>query len=142
MKIITVTSEAQFNEAFSIREIVFINEQNVPPELEKDEFEEAAIHFIGYLGDEPIATGRVRFVDDYGKLERIAVLKEHRGQSYGTQIIRQMERKIRQKNFKKALLHAQTHAIDFYEKLGYDVMSDEFMDAGIPHVAMEKKLIN
>jgi|SRR5690625_453023 len=140
MKIITVTTKEQFDEAFSIREIVFIHEQNVPPELEKDEFDQTAIHFIGYINKKPIATGRVRFVDDYGKLERIAVLKEYRGKSYGTQIIEQMELKIRQKKYKKALLHAQTHAIDFYERLGYHVVSDEFMDAGISHVAMEKHL--
>lgn len=37
-------------------------------------------------------------------------------------------------------LNAQTHAIPFYEKLGYKVISEEFMDAGIPHKTMEKRI--
>lgn len=140
MNIQTVTTDKQLNEAYNIRAIVFINEQNVPPNLERDEYDETATHIIGYKDNKPIATGRIRFIDDYGKLERIAVLKEHRGKSYGTQMIAYMEDIIRKKGYNNSLLNAQTHATHFYEKLGYRVISDEFMDAGIPHVTMEKNL--
>lgn len=140
MNIQTVTTDKQLNEAYNIRAIVFINEQNVPPNLERDEYDETATHIIGYKDNKPIATGRIRFIDDYGKLERIAVLKEHRGKSYGTQMIAYMEDIIRKKGYNNSLLNAQTHATHFYEKLGYRVISDEFMDAGIPHVTMVKKL--
>lgn len=142
MKIEKVTSDQQLAEALHIRKVVFIEEQNVPPELEQDEHDQTAIHVIGYQNHLPIATGRIRLIDDYGKLERIAVLKEHRGKSYGTQMIDYMEKIIVSKGYKKSILNAQTHATNFYEKLGYKIVSDEFMDAGISHVTMEKKLIS
>src|SRR5690625_835434 len=140
MKVQMVTTETELNDAFTIRKVVFIDEQNVPPHIERDEYDQTATHVIGYKNHQPIATGRIRFIDDYGKLERIAVLKEHRGKSYGTQMIAYMEDIIRKKGYNNSLLNAQTHATHFYEKLGYRVISDEFMDAGIPHVTMVKKL--
>lgn len=142
MRIETVTTKDQLKNCFDIRKIVFIDEQNVPPELERDEHDKSAVHVIGYLVNKPIATGRIRFIDNYGKLERVAVLKKYRGQSYGTKIIKYMEKIILNKGFKRAVLNAQIHASDFYEKLGYQIVSEEFMDAGIPHVTMKKKLIN
>lgn len=126
--------------AFRIRTKVFVDEQHVPPDLELDELDESSIHFVGILNGKPISASRLRFVDDYGKLERICILKEHRGQSYGKQMIHKMEKVIQEKGFFKAKLNAQTHAIEFYKKLGYHVVSNEFMDAGIPHVAMVKQM--
>lgn len=138
VKIINTEQEKQL--AFSIRNIVFVEEQNVPPEIEIDEFEDEAIHFICYDDEQAIGAGRLRFVEQYGKLERICILKSHRGKSYGKKIIKKMEEEIINKGYTKAKLHAQTHAIHFYEQLGYETASSEFIDAGIPHIAMVKEL--
>lgn len=140
MKIETISTKQQLNVALNIRDIVFVQEQKVAPDLEYDGLDHDAIHVIGYLKDEPIATGRIRLIDQSGKLERIAVLKQYRRKSYGTQIIEYMEQILQQQNYTKAILNAQTQAIDFYKNLGYKVVSDEFMDANIPHVTMEKSL--
>ncbi|MUV36498.1 putative N-acetyltransferase YjcF [Lentibacillus sp. JNUCC-1] len=140
MQIIIVKTPEQREVAFRIRHKVFIVEQNVPPEEEMDEFDETATHFVGYADGNPAAASRLRLVDDYGKLERIAVLKEYRGNSYGKQIIQAMEDFIKQHKLPKAKLNAQTHAENFYKKLGYETISDTFMDAGIPHVTMIKHL--
>ncbi|GGK04924.1 N-acetyltransferase [Lentibacillus kapialis] len=126
--------------AYDVRTTVFVHEQNVPPEVEIDEFDGEAIHLIGYENDVPIAASRIRFIDNYGKLERICVLKNQRGNACGSEMIRTMENVIKKEGYKKAILNAQTHAIDFYQRLGYDVVSGEFMDAGIPHVTMTKEL--
>jgi len=142
MKIKIVTTDQEQKEAYRIRKTVFVDEQNVPMDLEIDEHEETSIHFIAYSDkNEVVGASRLRFVDEYGKLERICVLKPFRGKSFGKKIIVQMEQEIVNNGYKKAKLHAQTHAKEFYERLGYEVMSDEFMDAGIPHVAMTKELI-
>ncbi|HLR61660.1 MAG TPA: GNAT family N-acetyltransferase [Lentibacillus sp.] len=138
IKAIETPEEKQL--AYDVRTTVFVHEQNVPPEVEIDEFDEEALHLIGYENDMPIAASRVRFVDQYGKLERICVLKNQRGKSYGAELIRTMEDVIRKEGYEKSKLNAQTHAIDFYQRLGYDVVSGEFMDAGIPHVTMTKTL--
>ncbi|WP_188455664.1 GNAT family N-acetyltransferase [Virgibacillus oceani] len=126
--------------AFHVRTVVFVEEQKVPPEEELDHHDETAIHFICYQGETPIAASRLRFVDEYGKLERICVLKEERGKSHGAQLIQAMEAEILHNGYTKAKLNAQTHAENFYKRLGYETVSGEFLDAGIPHVTMIKKL--
>lgn len=140
MNIIKATTNKEKNDAFQIRTIVFVEEQNVPIKDEMDKFDAQAIHFVGYLHDQPIAASRLRWTDTYGKLERLCILKEHRGKSYGTKMIQVMEAEILKRNYHQAKLNAQTQAIKFYEQLGYKVKSNEFIDAGIPHVTMVKQL--
>jgi predicted GNAT family N-acyltransferase len=140
MNIIIAENNKELDQAYTIRMKVFVDEQNVPPEVELDEHDRTAIHFIGYQEAEAIAASRLRFTEDYGKLERICVLKSFRGKSYGKQLIQAMEETIKKHHYQKAKLNAQTHAVTFYESLGYRAVSDEFMDAGIPHVTMVKQL--
>lgn len=140
MSVIIVQNESQKQQAFQIRHTVFVEEQNVPEDIEMDEFDAEAIHFLCYDAGKPIGASRLRFVADVGKLERLCILKEYRGKSYGKQMIAKMEEEIKKHGYEKALLHAQVHAKAFYEQLGYRVVSEQFMDAGIPHVKMEKQL--
>ncbi|MRG87103.1 GNAT family N-acetyltransferase [Salinibacillus xinjiangensis] len=140
MTIKIVQTDRELQDAYHVREIVFIHEQHVSPELEMDEHDQSATHFVGYVKGEPLAASRLRYVDEYGKLERICVLQEHRGKHYGNQIIEAMEEEIKRNSYQKAKLNAQTHAEGFYKALGYETISDEFMDAGIPHVTMVKTL--
>lgn len=140
MAVKIVETEKQLEDAFSIRKTVFVEEQEVPLEEEIDQFEEEATHFVLYTNDNiPIATGRLRVVDGYGKVERICVLKEARGSGSGKEIMNSIEEFALEKGLKKFKLNAQTHAIPFYAGLGYEVVSDEFLDAGIPHKTMVKK---
>ena len=141
MNITVANTEQQINDAYHVRMTVFVEEQKVPQEEEIDEHDKTAIHFIGYEAQEtPVAASRLRFVDEYGKLERICVLKNYRGKHFGQQMIHAMEEMIGTKGYQKAKLNAQTQAEDFYRQLGYKTISGEFMDAGIPHVAMIKEL--
>ncbi|MFC4024443.1 GNAT family N-acetyltransferase [Oceanobacillus longus] len=135
-----VNTREELEHAYKVRMKVFVEEQNVPPEEELDEHDASATHFVTYDNNNPIAASRLRFVDEYGKLERICVIKDYRGKSYGKQIIIEMEKVITEKGYKNAKLNAQTHAEEFYKKLGYETVSGEFLDAGIPHVTMIKKL--
>lgn len=141
MKIEIAETNKQLDQCYSIRTKVFIDEQQVPVEIELDEHDASAIHFVGYVDDEAIAASRLRFVDEYGKLERICILKLFRGKSYGKQLIQAMEEVIRMHGYKQAKLNAQTHAQSFYQKLGYETVSEEFIDAGIPHVTMIKHIM-
>jgi predicted GNAT family N-acyltransferase len=141
VEIIVVQNEAELKQAYAVRNSVFVDEQNVDPDIEIDEHEDEAIHFVGFKNNEPIAASRLRFVDGYGKLERICVLKDFRGRLFGTKIISNMEQTIKENGYDKAKLNAQTHAEAFYHSLGYRTMSEEaFLDAGIPHVTMIKDL--
>ncbi len=97
MKIRQATTPKEKDDAYSVRTIVFVEEQHVPPEVEIDEYEPEALHLIGYENAEPIAASRVRFIDSCGKLERICVLQNQRGKSRGSQMIQAMESIIKQK---------------------------------------------
>jgi predicted GNAT family N-acyltransferase len=140
MNVKIVETEEELQQAYDIRMVVFVEEQKVPPEEEIDDLEGSAIHFIGYDKGKPVAASRLRFVEEYGKLERICVLEDARGKSFGKEMIEAMEQVVKEKGFYKAKLNAQTQAEGFYEKLGYHTVSGEFMDAGIPHVTMVKDL--
>lgn len=140
MDVQTISSEQQLNDAFKIRKKVFVEEQNVPPEEEIDDLESEATHFVLYINEEPAGAGRFRTVDGYGKVERICVLSEYRGTGAGKAIMEKIESYAKNEGFKRLKLNAQTHAIPFYSKLGYEIVSEEFLDAGIPHKTMIKEI--
>lgn len=140
MNVVRVTTEEELKEAFAIRKIVFVEEQRVDVEEEIDQFEESSVHFVLYDDDDAVGAGRFRMVDGKGKVERICVLPSYRRKGSGKMIMDAIENFAKTQPVEVLKLNAQTHAIPFYEKLGYQVVSDEFMDAGIPHKTMEKQI--
>ncbi|MCM3586184.1 GNAT family N-acetyltransferase [Mesobacillus maritimus] len=140
MEVQVVTNEKELNDAFQVRKKVFVDEQNVPMEEEIDQYEETSTHFVLYHQREPVATGRFRILDGVGKVERICVLSTQRGTGAGKAIMEKIEQYAKSKGVGALKLNAQTHAIPFYSKLGYEVISEEFLDAGIPHKTMKKTI--
>ncbi|MGJ7034283.1 GNAT family N-acetyltransferase [Anoxybacillus eryuanensis] len=131
--------EALWHDALFVRRAVFINEQGVSEEEEIDAFENESVHFVIYDNDKPIAAGRFRTIDGIGKIERICVLPAYRGRGIGKRIMEAIEQYAKQ-HVSKVKLNAQTHAEPFYKQLGYETISDVFLDAGIPHVTMMKTI--
>ncbi|MGG3888406.1 GNAT family N-acetyltransferase [Metabacillus fastidiosus] len=138
MEIEIVTTDKQLEDAFNIRKIVFVEEQKVPIEEEIDQFENEADHLVLYDGEKPVGAARFRVVDEYGKLERICILKDYRNKGAGSLIMEYLENLASQRGLNKIKLNAQTKAVPFYERFGYKTVSELFMDAGIPHVTMTK----
>ncbi|KEO83216.1 GNAT family N-acetyltransferase [Tumebacillus flagellatus] len=138
-----VTTDEQYQQALAIRTEVFIEEQQVPPELEVDEYEQVATHVVAYSeSGEAVAAGRILpYGDGVGKMQRIAVLKQARTGGYGRAVMNKLEEIGRELGYTEFVLEAQTHAEGFYEKLGYQTLSPEpFLEAGIWHVKMVKHL--
>lgn len=138
MNVVKVEKENQLKDAFSVRVKVFVDEQKVPPEEEIDQFEDVATHFVVYDHGKPIGAGRLRELDGYGKLERICIAADYREKGIGKLIMDTIEAEGKNQGYHGFKLNSQTQAIGFYRKLGYEVCSDEFLDAGIPHVTMKK----
>ncbi|OZI13043.1 GNAT family N-acetyltransferase [Bacillaceae bacterium SAS-127] len=138
MKVITAKTEKELQDALHIRKLVFVEEQLVPLDLEIDEYEDSSIHFVLYDADKPCGAGRFRTKDGMGKAERICVLAAARGKGAGQLIMNALEDIAKEQHLPGVILSAQIHAIPFYEKLGYDVISEKYMDAGIPHKTMKK----
>lgn len=140
MNIVIASNEKEYRDALSVRFRVFVEEQHVPEEEEVDAFEERATHFVAYDRGEPVGAGRCRRVEDRCKVERICVLPSHRKQGIGEAIMKAIEDFAASKQMLELKLNAQNRAESFYKRLGYETVSGEFLDAGIPHVAMVKTL--
>lgn len=129
-----------YQDALSLRKTVFIDEQKVKLEEEVDDFESDCYHVVGYLDGEAVATGRILPLENKGfRLQRVAVSKEGRGKGYGRDMINEMIAFAKGKEAQSVVLHAQDYAIPFYEKLGFTVTGEGFMDARIPHHTMVLK---
>jgi predicted GNAT family N-acyltransferase len=137
-----VDTDHEREDAFAVRREVFVTEQGVDEELEYDEHDETATHFVAYDGDEPIGAARLReYEADVGKVERVAVLESRREEGVGRALLQVLEERADALGFTTLKLHSQTRAAAFYRSLGYDRRGDEFEEAGIPHVEMRKSLV-
>lgn len=115
----------------AIRTEVFIVEQRVPPQLEWDGLDQSAKHLLALDGDgEPIGCARIIAP---GSIGRMAVIANRRGQGIGRTLLNAAITLCKQHGWTKIVLSAQTYAIPFYEKSGFTIISEEYMDAGIPH---------
>jgi len=119
----------------SIRTEVFIEEQQVPPDLEWDGLDETAIHLLA-LDADGRAIGCVRIIEP-NIIGRMAVCKFWRRHGIGDTLLTTAVRLCRQRGHGPIQLSAQTHAIPFYERAGFQVCSEEYQDAGIPHCDMQ-----
>jgi predicted GNAT family N-acyltransferase len=128
-------------DARAVRDAVFVAEQGIDPALEYDGHDAAALHVVGYVGDEPVATARLRSPStDVGKVERVAVRASHRGEGWGRRVMAAVHEAARAAGHDRLRLHAQTRVRGFYESLGYEAVGDVFQEAGTPHVAMVRDL--
>jgi predicted GNAT family N-acyltransferase len=138
-----VRNDDDWQAARAIRKRVFIDEQDCSPEEEWDGHDETSRHVVGRVDGQPVATARWRSVphdeEIVAKLERFAVLSEHRGEGYGTQLVQAVLDDARRAGFDTFLLHAQSHLQEWYEDLGFVSTGCRFEEAGIPHVEMIRR---
>ena len=134
---------------FSIRETVFVKGQDVPPEEEWDDLDNQSTlcpHFLAWHLDSqgqrtPIGAARLwLYQDRCAKAQRVAVLASWRKKGVGRILMDVMEDYTQATGRDAVVLGAQTQAIPFYERIGYEVYGPEYLDAGIPHRDMKKKL--
>ncbi|MFM9945507.1 MAG: GNAT family N-acetyltransferase [Bacteroidia bacterium] len=122
------------NKAFEIRRVVFVFEQDCPPELEYEN-EEICQHYLAYMDGVPAATARWRETENGIKLERFAVLKEYRLNGIALALVNRLLEDV--KPFNKAIyLHAQIEAMPLYAKAGFEPTGPQFEEAGIQHFKM------
>ncbi|MEU1591419.1 GNAT family N-acetyltransferase [Streptomyces sp. NPDC005708] len=136
---------------FTVRKEVFVREQGVPEDIEYDAYDPGAVHVLAVREDGlPLGTGRLLYGEaaaaknggdpSVGALGRLAVTREARGLGVGAALVRAIEDAARARGLAAVDLHAQTHALGFYERLGYEAYGPEFPDAGIAHRAMRRTL--
>lgn len=130
-----------FKNCMQIRKIVFTEGQNVPEDIEIDGLDENSTHFMLSVNDISVGTARVRYVGTEAKIERVAILPSYQGLGLGQQLMEFIINNIQNSNSANSMiLSSQLHAIPFYERLGFNVCSTQYMDAGIPHKDMKRTI--
>jgi predicted GNAT family N-acyltransferase len=132
---ITHWDEAK-SQVMPIRHEVFIMEQEVPVELEWDEFDQDALHAIVKKDQEVIGTARLIIDKANARIGRMAIQKEYREQGIGQKLLSILIQTAKEKGAQECILHAQVHAIAFYAKADFEPHGPIFDEAGIPHVEM------
>ena len=139
-----ITAAGRKAGCLKIRYAVFVDEQGVPFELEKDGYDDDGAPCEHYLITESgKCVGTFRVILDEGSaahIGRFCVLPEYRKKGYGAAALAFAQKEYAARGYEKLVLGAQCHAVPFYEKCGFNVVSDVYDDAGIPHRDMEKKL--
>jgi len=134
-----ISSWSQLEKGASfVRNAVFVEEQLVPAELEYDAHDLAAVHMLVSTQDgEPIATARlVKKEKGISVLGRMAVVLEHRGEGIARFMLGELMRFARRRHDVMVMLHAQSHAVGFYRKMGFKIEGKPFLEANISHVKM------
>lgn len=133
-----ITKTANREAAYTIRRVVFCEEQMVDPNLEFDGLDEHCRQYLATYDGEPVGTARIR---DTGagvvKIERVAVLPRARGNGIGKSLMERTMVDARTGGAATIAIHAQCHAENFYKRLGFRRIGGIFDEANIPHVRME-----
>ncbi|EEU21384.1 GNAT family N-acetyltransferase [Lactobacillus mulieris] len=129
-----------YQQILDLRKEVFIKEQHVPANLElKDE--QGPIYYGGLINNNLVCCARVK--EEHDKtwhIQRVATKATFRGQGLNSQLIKRIENDAQAKGISTLILGAQDQAQGFYLKLGFKVVGDAFIDAGISHHMMQKKI--
>jgi predicted GNAT family N-acyltransferase len=122
----------------AVREAVFVREQGVPLDLERDGLDAQCTHVLAESSDgEPIGAGRL--LPD-GHIGRMAVSSAWRGRGVGSALLEALLQEARRLRMSAVVLNAQEHALAFYARFGFQPQGETFEEAGIPHRAMRLPL--
>jgi predicted GNAT family N-acyltransferase len=123
--------------AAPIRFAVFVEEQGVPLEIELDDMDAHCVHAVAFDDRRPVATGRL--LPD-GHIGRMAVLAAWRGRGIGGKILARLLDRARSRGDREVILSAQVHATAFYRAHGFVEEGAEYLEAGILHRDMRRRL--
>jgi predicted GNAT family N-acyltransferase len=132
-----LATAADMPAVFALRHEVFVVGQDVPEELERDELDAVSDHAVAVVDDQVVGTGRL--LPD-GTIGRMAVSPAVRGQGIGAAVLTVLEERARERGLAAVELHAQVHALGFYDRYGYVPFTEVYLEAGIEHRSMRKEL--
>lgn len=126
IRVMPVTNADQLEQVRAIRAVVFMGEQKCPYAEEFDGNDCCATHILGFVGDEPAGCARIRYFGDFAKIERLSVLSQYRRTRLKYRLVEFAEELVRQKGFNLIYGHPQKRILNFWTKLGYEVVNRNF----------------
>jgi predicted GNAT family N-acyltransferase len=144
----SVATPEDWPEVVDLRTRVFVGEQGVPPEIERDHRDAGAVHVVsrdgtGESAGRVVATGRLLLTEDgsgTATIGRMAADASVRGSGHGAAVLAELHRQAALRGATAVELHAQVTARRFYERAGYTAVGEEYEEAGIAHVTMRRQL--
>jgi predicted GNAT family N-acyltransferase len=134
------STSSEVDEALELRRRVFVGQQGVTLDADRDGLDRGALHVVALDRGRVVGTCRLVFDGGLARLGRMAVEDDFRGRGVGAAILEEAERQARATGSERIRLHAQLAARSLYERGGFEVRGQEFMEEGIPHLTMEKPL--
>jgi predicted GNAT family N-acyltransferase len=137
------SSTQDLDAGYALRREVFEVEQNIPRPLDRDPFDYSADHVVAFDdGGRCVGTGRVVRLDARTcQIGRMAVAKEHRRGGVGSLVLEALERMAALRGLTDVVIHAQMPSEPFFEDRGFAREGEPFLDQGVEHVLMRKKLL-
>lgn len=136
-----VTDDSEMKAALEVRRRVFVEEQGISEKLEMDGDGPEVLYMVVINNKEIVGTARIKFLaDQRAKLERMAVIKQLRGAGIGRRIVSFLNEELKKMGREQIILHAQYPVIAFYRSCGFQETGLPFLEAGIKHIKMEKKV--
>lgn len=143
-----VKNDGELMQALAIREVVFIEEQSVPEDMERDDDDQHAYHLLAVDKGHAIGTGRLVTLKtapegetgQWGRVGRMAVLQAYRKSGVGSRLLGMLQDEAKKRGFAGIMLHAQLSAMEFYKRHGYEPHGAVFQEAGMPHLEMKRRL--
>jgi predicted GNAT family N-acyltransferase len=126
IRVMAVTGADQLEQVRAIRAVVFMGEQKCPYAEEFDGNDCCATHILGFVGDEPAGCARIRYFGDFAKIERLSVLSQYRRTKLKYRLVEFAEELVRQKGFNMIYGHPQRRILNFWTKLGYEIVNRNF----------------
>ena len=134
-----IENEEELEESRRLRYKVFVEEQNIPEDLERDHRDGTSIHVIALLGNKMVGTGRIT-INDKAKISRLAVEKSYRRHGIGKKIVYELEKVARKNHVKEITLSSNFQSIPFYRTCGYKEMGTPFIECGVEVQKMVKQM--
>ena len=136
--LLTVPFESDLGRlALALRFEVFVDEQKVPEEIERDAFDATATHVVALVDGDVVGTLRVVFLPEHAKIGRVAVRAGFRGRGIARDMMVFAMELARARGESRFYLTSQSDKVGFYERLGFTAFGAEFDDGGLPHLAMK-----
>lgn len=140
LRVIEVSGRGDLEPIFELRDEVFVDEQQLTDDARHDPEDPTSIHFLALEGDHPVGTGRLTMAGREAQVAWVAVRQPWRGAGVGKAIMEAIIERSWHEGADYIFLNAQTHALGFYQGLGFETAGTEFFMAGIGHQVMMLRL--
>ncbi|WP_019615423.1 GNAT family N-acetyltransferase [Psychromonas ossibalaenae] len=120
VKIVVNKTQNSIEISQTIRNEVFVQEQDIPVELDLDGLDNHSYHALAYINDTAVGAARLALLENHNAvMARVAITKNHRGKGIAAKLIKSLLVKAEQLNINNIEIHAHAYLREYYETFGF-----------------------